>query len=170
MDIVQEVNGSALASSRVIAEMFGKSHKHVLESARKLIRDLDSHGRDFGRENFTESDYQTARGKTYQNIMMSRDGFTILAFGFSGPRALEWKIKYLEAFNKMEAYIRRDDSSISASSSINDKINSVSLEVERIAEAGSSWGKTGSAIRKAKRAAIDDLNELIDKAQLRLGF
>jgi hypothetical protein len=39
-------------------------------------------------------------------IYMTRDGFSILAFGFVGKAALEWKLNFLEAFNKMEAFIK----------------------------------------------------------------
>lgn len=37
---------------------------------------------------------------------MSRDGFTLLAMGFTGPEALQWKLRYIEAFNQMESTIR----------------------------------------------------------------
>ena len=33
---------------------------------------------------------------------MSRDGFSLLAMGFNGKKALEWKVKFLKAFNQME--------------------------------------------------------------------
>lgn len=33
---------------------------------------------------------------------MNRDGFSLLAMGFNGKEALSWKLKYIEAFNKME--------------------------------------------------------------------
>ena len=37
---------------------------------------------------------------------MTRDGFTILAMGFTGKQAMEWKLKFLAAFNAMEQRIR----------------------------------------------------------------
>jgi hypothetical protein len=36
---------------------------------------------------------------------MNRDGFSLLVMGFTGKKALEWKLKYIEAFNKMEALL-----------------------------------------------------------------
>lgn len=39
---------------------------------------------------------------------MNRDGFTLLAMGLTGKKALEFKLKYIEAFNKMENYIKRN--------------------------------------------------------------
>jgi phage regulator Rha-like protein len=37
---------------------------------------------------------------------MTRDGFTLLAMGFKGKKALGWKLKYIEGFNAMEATLR----------------------------------------------------------------
>jgi hypothetical protein len=42
---------------------------------------------------------------------MSRDGFSILVMGFTGRKALEWKLKYIEAFNNMESFIKEKLSS-----------------------------------------------------------
>ena len=41
-------------------------------------------------------------GQVYQMYTMNRDGFSLLAMGFTGEKALEWKLKYIQAFNKME--------------------------------------------------------------------
>ena len=38
---------------------------------------------------------------------MNRDGFSLLVMGFTGKKALEWKIKYIQAFNAMEEELRR---------------------------------------------------------------
>jgi phage regulator Rha-like protein len=40
--------------------------------------------------------------KHYTKYIMTRDGFSLLAMGFTGKKALQWKLKYIEAFNKME--------------------------------------------------------------------
>lgn len=45
-------------------------------------------------------------GQPYPMYLMTRDGFTLLAMGFTGKSALEWKLKYINAFNQMEAHIR----------------------------------------------------------------
>lgn len=38
--------------------------------------------------------------------IMNRDGFSLLAMGFTGKKALEWKLKYINAFNEMERQLR----------------------------------------------------------------
>ena len=41
-------------------------------------------------------------GQSYPMYLMNRDGFSLLVMGFTGAKALEWKLKYIEAFNAME--------------------------------------------------------------------
>lgn len=37
---------------------------------------------------------------------MTRDGFTLLAMGFTGKTALAFKVRYVEEFNRMEAQLK----------------------------------------------------------------
>jgi phage regulator Rha-like protein len=37
---------------------------------------------------------------------MTRDGYSMLVMGFTGKVAMEWKIKFLEAFNMMERIVK----------------------------------------------------------------
>lgn len=46
-------------------------------------------------------------GRDRQVYYMNRDGFTLLAMGFTGKEALKFKLKYIEAFNAMEAEIKK---------------------------------------------------------------
>lgn len=96
-DLIQiNSNGQAVASSRDIAEHFGKDHKHVLESIKNLADENSA-----AKSMFYETTYEN-RGKRYPMYLMNRDGFSLLAMGFTGKAALEWKVKYIEAFNAME--------------------------------------------------------------------
>lgn len=80
-----------------IAEKFGKQHKNVLQ----FIRNLEL-PEEFNRLNFQPVDYVDNKGEPRPIYKVSRDGFSLLAMSFTGKEALEWKIKYIEAFNKME--------------------------------------------------------------------
>lgn len=95
-----EKNEQVVVGSRVVAERFGKYHKDILESIRNLMAE-NSAVKMF----FDESEY-TMRGKSYPEFLMSRDGFCLLVMGFTGKDALDWKLKYIAAFNTMEAAIR----------------------------------------------------------------
>ena len=89
-------NNQMLVTSLQVAEDFGKQHRHVLDSIRNLVAENSA-----AKLVFFESEYKN-RGKKYPMFTMNRDGFTLLAMGFTGKEALEWKFKYIEAFNNME--------------------------------------------------------------------
>lgn len=94
----------AVTDSLKVAESFDKKHKHVLETARNLAAENSA-----TKKMFVESTYVN-RGKEYPMIYMNRDGFTLLAMGFTGKKALDFKLKYIQAFNKMEKRIRQPKS------------------------------------------------------------
>jgi len=100
-NLVQVSNNQVVVASRDIAEHFGKLHKDVLESIREIIKAENS-----ALTFFFETTYKAGTGKSYPEYLMNRDGFSLLVMGFTGKKALEWKLKYIEAFNKMEAHIR----------------------------------------------------------------
>ena len=95
-ELIQVNNGQLVVSSRQIAENFGKLHKDVLESIREILVAENS-----AAKLFFESTFEN-RGKQYPEYLMNRDGFSLLAMGFTGKKALEWKLKYIQAFNEME--------------------------------------------------------------------
>lgn len=95
--ILSTQNGEPVASSRQIAESFGKEHKDTLESIRQILAAENSATKSM----FYETTFEN-RGKQYPMDLMNRDGFTLLAMGFTGKAALEWKLKYIQAFNAME--------------------------------------------------------------------
>ena len=95
--ILSTQNGEPVASSRQIAENFGKEHKDVLRAIENIKAQncaLTSM--------FFEATYTAGTGKAYPMYLMNRDGFSLLVMGFTGKAALEWKLKYIAAFNAME--------------------------------------------------------------------
>lgn len=103
----QDFNGivsqSLKTSSKVVAEKFGKRHDNVQRDIRNLIKDNP----EWGLLNFEETPYTDPQnGQTYHMYEMTRDGYSMLAMGFTGKQAMEWKIKFLEAFNAMEQRLR----------------------------------------------------------------
>ncbi|WP_278937188.1 Rha family transcriptional regulator [Phascolarctobacterium faecium] len=91
-------NNQVVVSSRQVAEKFGKEHKHVLDSVREILKAENSAVR-FFQENMYKVE---GNNKSYPEYLMNRDGFTLLAMGFTGKEALQWKLKYIAAFNEME--------------------------------------------------------------------
>jgi len=92
----------AVTSSLQVAQTFGKNHRDVLESIRNLAAENSA-----TKTYFIESEYEN-RGKWYPMYVMNRDGFSLLAMGFTGKRALQFKLDYINAFNQMEQYIKNE--------------------------------------------------------------
>ena len=92
-------DGKLTVSSLQVATDFGKQHKHVLEVIEELKKGVAEKSADL----FTERTYQHPQNKQwYKCYDITRDGFSLLVMGFTGKKALEWKLKYIEAFNLME--------------------------------------------------------------------
>lgn len=94
--ILSTQNGEPVASSRDVAKRFGKEHKHVLAAIRQILVAENSATKFFHEGTF---EY---RGQKFPDYLMNRDGFSLLAMGFTGKEAVQWKLKYIEAFNAME--------------------------------------------------------------------
>lgn len=92
-----------VTTSLKVAEIFGKEHKHVMETVRKLTAENST-----VRKMFIEDSYLNSRNQQQPMYYMNRDGFTLLAMGFTGSKAMEFKLKYIEAFNKMEQIVRQE--------------------------------------------------------------
>lgn len=95
--ILSMQSGEPVASSRQIAENFEKNHNHVLRDIDSLKKDVSNFG-----QMFFETTAPDSYGREQRAYLMNRDGFTLLAMGFTGKAALEWKLKYIAAFNDME--------------------------------------------------------------------
>lgn len=102
--IVFQEEGCAKTNSLIVAQSFGKQHQHVIRS----IKDLQTSVQNWT-ELFEESSYKDSYGRDQVMYVMNRDGFTLLAMGFTGDRAMEFKVKFLQAFNAMEKMLTSDD-------------------------------------------------------------
>lgn len=127
--LLQVENGNILTTSLLVAEKFNKDHKNVIQKIEALIieiedglklsspnddgSEVDAKLRSPNNENLTDvklrpldlfkkSTYVNSQNKTQPMYRMNRDGFSLLAMGFTGKEALKWKLKYIEAFNAME--------------------------------------------------------------------
>jgi Rha family phage regulatory protein len=94
---VTGTNDEPMVSSREVAAKFGKAHKDVLRAYKNLVVDIDDE--QFSGRNFALAAYSDEQGKPREEIQMTKDGFALLAMGFTGPGAIVWKIYFLDAFN-----------------------------------------------------------------------
>ncbi|NRD13612.1 Rha family transcriptional regulator [Pediococcus acidilactici] len=93
----------AVTTSLQVAEVFGKEHKNVLRDISNLNLDRLNF-----EQMFMESTEPDLYGRDRRIYYMNRDGFTLLAMGFTGKKALGFKLKYIEAFNHMEEAIKEE--------------------------------------------------------------
>lgn len=101
VEIVGKRNEEKLITTSLkVSEIFEKEHKNVLQAIDNLVAENSA------AKFFKQTTYKN-RGKEYPMYEMDRDGFSLLVMGFTGEKALKWKIKYIEAFNAMEKELRR---------------------------------------------------------------
>lgn len=86
-----------ITDSRNVSNVFNKQHQHILRDIEKLKKDVSNFG-----QMFFESTMPDSYGREQKVYFMNRDGFTLLAMGFTGSEAMKWKLKYIEAFNALE--------------------------------------------------------------------
>lgn len=104
--LVHVEDGAVVADSRDVAEAFGRQHKHVLDAIRDVLArrpDLEPTFRLMiakvatGKGAYRDSHYYT----------MNRKGFVVLVGGFKGDRALDFRIAFYDAFERLEAMFER---------------------------------------------------------------
>ena len=97
-------SNQVLTNSLLVAEKFGKDHKNVVRDIRSIIGGMLKIEHT---QLFVESMYvHPQNGQEYPMFIMNRDGFTLLAMGFTGEKALKFKLEYINAFNKMEKMLK----------------------------------------------------------------
>lgn len=103
-DLVQisKQTGKVVTTSLKVAEVFEKLHKDVM----RAIRNLDCSS-EFYERNFAPVKYQDTKGEFRPMFEMTRDGFTFLAMGFTGKKAVRFKEDYIKAFNMMEEELKK---------------------------------------------------------------
>ncbi|MDF0540779.1 Rha family transcriptional regulator [Sphingobium sp. H39-3-25] len=102
--LVKLTDHGVRASSLDVARSFGKQHQHVMRSIRALVEQCPDLASNFG---LMIMQIETGKGakRSSRYYEMDRKGFVLLVMGFTGPKALEWKIAYIDAFDRMEAML-----------------------------------------------------------------
>lgn len=90
-------DGKAITDSIKLAYRFGKAHKTVLRAYDNLQCSSE-----FNRRNYVPIEYPDKKGRRQRAISMTKDGFAMLAMGFTGKEATKFKEDYIAQFNAMQ--------------------------------------------------------------------
>lgn len=96
--------GESITTSLIVAEVFGKEHKHVLRDIENL-----NCSREFNESNFGPISYRDSMNREQKAYEITKDGFSFLVMGYTGEKAGEFKEKFINEFNKREALLKNDD-------------------------------------------------------------
>ena len=133
-ELVYLERDEAVCSSLDVSDCFGKRHDNVLRMIGGLLKNEET------QKMFKKSYYVDSQNKQqYPMYLMNRDGFSLLVMGFTGKKALDWKLKYINAFNQMEKIIRERQSQ--------------------------SWIESRSVGKLSRKAETDVLKQLVEYAK-----
>lgn len=96
----REIN---VVTSLDVAETFEKEHYHVIEDIREIQSKISAP--EFSGL-FYEDEYKASNGKKNPMFYMNRDGFTLLVMGYTGEKAMKFKLAYINQFNQMEELLK----------------------------------------------------------------
>ena len=158
--VFRGTNDQALTNSLLVAKSFGKEHKHVLDSIRKLIDGCAEISAD---PMFKETTYVNEQnGQAYPMYLMNRDGFTLLVMDFKGKRAMQFKLEYIKAFNSMEEYIKASQKPKSQLEILQMSINQLVEQEHRLSSVERDVAETKKEIAEMKQERIENGKLLLE--------
>lgn len=158
-DLVSMKNGKAFVLSIDVAEKFGKQHRQILDNIRKVIKNEP----EFGCANFCATTYTTGQNKTHECFELSRDGFAMIAMGLTGSKAMSWKAKYIDAFNKMEMALNDVAPTL-------ETVNQIVKKCESDKQIASECGSQLAKYRAIKKKNTERLDAAMNSVQMSLGL
>ena len=106
LGVFADQGGVPRVDSLFVADVFDKQHFHVLRDIAKITESKSGLSETFIASNFEPSTYRDARGRKLPRYLLTRDGFTMLVMGYTGPKAMHFKELYIQRFNEMEQCVR----------------------------------------------------------------
>ena len=109
-DLVTIMDSQAVVSSRAVAERFHKRHDKLTTEIKRMYSELcvegDAHQMVDTPVFYAQQYTNEQNHRKYTEYIMNRDAFCLLVMGFTGKEALEWKLKYIAAFNRMDSILQ----------------------------------------------------------------
>lgn len=158
-NLVMVSSGKAFVTSNAVADKFEKEHRNLMRNIKSLIESQP----DFGSLNFERTTYTTGQNKTHECYNMTRDGFCMIAMSLTGKKAEQWKVKYINAFNKMEIALVEMVPTL-------ESLNQIVKKSESDKKIASACGSQLAKYKKVKKSNEENLNSAIHSVQISLGF
>ena len=127
---VHAQGGILVTTSRNVAAVFEKEHYNVLKDIERIISQLPEEqnsnltsglnkpfvqGSDLSSGLFIKSTYKTEpNGRDYPEYLITKDGLTLLVMGYTGEKAMAFKIAYIKRFNEMEQALKSQAERVNA--------------------------------------------------------
>lgn len=143
-NLVNIVDDQVVTDSRSVAEHFGKAHKNVLRAIDDLV------AQNSATKNMFYETSREYRGQSFRYFLMNRDGFSLLIMGLTGAKALEWKLKYIDAFNQMEE-------------ALNSRHNNNVMDIATVKKLVDKLDDNLSLISKGFETMRDSFNTVVEK-------
>ncbi len=144
-------DATLVTDSRRVAKHFKKAHKSVLRACDNL-----ECSEEFWWRNFAPRDFIDSRGKQQREISMTKDGFMLLAMGFTGKEAMVFKEKFINAFNAMADQLQRIGNSLWAQR----------LDLEKREATSFMWASFGAKRmqeRRYQKPLLENERELLNE-------
>jgi Rha family phage regulatory protein len=159
-----------------VALNFGKRHDNVIQKIENLIKSDKSN-----RLNFKAVEYEDSKGEARKKYIMNRRTFSILVMGFTGEKAMEWKHKFYDAFEKMEEILLRQNNLEWQEYRLNGKGKRLELtdSIQRVVELAERQGSRHASRYYATftrmiygqifnlKAVPDNFRDMLDEAALK---
>lgn len=103
LEFLDETRPAVLSTE--VALRFQKKHQHILRDIDRIHSQVP---KIFFETNFGLIEREVAVGfgmRKERSYLLTRDAFSLLVMGFTGSAAVRWKLKYIEAFNSLEAAV-----------------------------------------------------------------
>ena len=101
---IENREGKAVVSSRVIAKELNKQHKNVKRDIKNIVKEI---GSDLSVSNIIESEYKDVSNRTQKEYLLTKDGFTLYMFNIQGYN--DFKMAYINRFNEMEKQLQEQN-------------------------------------------------------------
>ncbi|UQZ90832.1 hypothetical protein C4J81_17105 [Deltaproteobacteria bacterium Smac51] len=137
-----------------VAAYFGKQHKDVLRQIRQIMANCTEL---FNERNFALVEIKDAKGEMRPSYSLTKDAFMLVVMGFTGHKAMQCKLAYIEEFNRMRSELSKPAAPAQPETPLNDHSPDTSLSCS-----------TESHLEECDKLLIDCRHSIGDLSNVRI--